>query len=186
MNEPACKVFLEDALLMTIPDGIVPQLELPEGMTAIDVHPRRISLVSRRGMYRLLDAFRALDLDAFTPPTPIIGPPRLIARPGKEGTVEMACMVSRVENHEEISQFVKELFGAAGGENPEKRFVYHLTVANNAGGHPRGSIAYINRSDFNGEPAAIDRVFAQRELEGATLEAHARYHRPATARRSSP
>lgn len=179
MNTPSlkCRVFVNDALMMTIPSGLVPKVELPEGVTAVDTDPRRISLVSRRGMRRLRDSFNEEALGALTPPMPVFGEPRLVIRDKGDGSPRMACVVSEVKNHDEIAQFVNSLFESIGQTNPEKKFVYHLTIANNSGGHPRGSIAYLNKSDFQGEPMTVEGPVEFRPVQEGAVQAEFRYRR---------
>ena len=162
---PAGRVFLEDALLLTVDSDSLPKADIPEGMDRINTNPRRISLVSKRAMRAIRPHFEALNLTALSPPTPIFGEPRLVTRKATEARSEMACLVSAVQNQEEIALFVNNLFASLGLKNPEKRFLYHLTVANNAGGNPRGSIAYLNPADFQGPAPVIDRVFEPRQVE---------------------
>jgi hypothetical protein len=170
---PAGRVFLEDALLLTINSDSIPACDIPEGMDRVDTAPRRISLVSRRALRPIRHLFDDEALALLNPPAPVFGKPRIITRKGNDDREEMAVLACRVENHAEIHDFVQKLFSDMGLKNYEKRFVYHLTVANNAGGNPRGSIAYLNPSDFEGPAPSTDRVFVRRALSEAVAQGDA-------------
>jgi hypothetical protein len=157
-----CQVFMEDALSLSLPPSLIPACQVPEGMTLIDSPTRRMTLISKRGMRKIKHLFNGVDLAALNPPTPIFGPARIVVRESNDTRVEMACVVCPVENQAQITAFVLDLLGSLGIPSPEKRFLHHLTLANNAGGHPRGSIAYLNPSDFQGPPQHQDRVFKTR------------------------
>lgn len=167
MNPTSPKMMLQDALMMTVDPASVPEFTLPDGLDPIQRAQPRISLVSRRGMRALREAFTEDELARVVPPAPVFGPPRLVLRTANPDRPEMACLVCPVENHDEINGFVNALFQSKGLVNPEKRFVYHLTLANNAGGHPRGSIAYLNRSDFVGPEKTLGGPAAQRPMDPA-------------------
>lgn len=153
---------IDDALLLVVPPEFVPQVSLPQGMDPIQSAERHISLVSKRGMRAIAKYRDQMILGGVAPPVPLLGDARVVYRAPKDDRPEMAVFAAPVVNQQELRDFVNQLFQSWGLRNPEPKFFYHFTLGNNAGGHPRGSIAYMNPSDFQGPAPLTSRTFAQR------------------------
>lgn len=154
-----------NALSLAFPTSLVPSVPIPESLTAITARPdgrRRMTLIDRRLMAVLGPFLTQEVLDGLTPPAPRFGPARIVVREQTDTREEMAAPVCPIENAGELAQFVEDLFTRFGLTPPKRRFAYHLTLANNAGGDPMGSIAYLKPSDFDGEPQHTGRRFTPR------------------------